>query len=336
MKPVVGHLRARARLAQAISGAHTASAYLLVGPAGIGKRLVADHFAARLLCAAPDGDEACGACGQCTRVAAGTHPDLRVVVRDEDKRDIRTEQARELTRWLVLRPLMGARKIAVIDGADELNEHGQNAILKTLEEPPGAAVLVLIASSPFLLLPTVRSRCQRIRFDPLSADEVREVLGKHEVPAHALELLVARAAGSPGRALALGDEGDAELRSKLLDRLATLGRASAAELSALAQAAGRGNVAVALEVVLSWYRDLLRVCVEPGRSDLLNPDAGAALAAAAAHRTPGGVVAQLETVCGTIDDVERNANRTLALETMLLRLRRLENGDAGESWTTAR
>jgi DNA polymerase-3 subunit delta' len=336
MKPVVGHVRARARLAQAVSDDHTASAYLLVGPAGIGKRLAADHFAARLLCAEPDGDEPCGTCGQCTRVAAGTHADLRVVSRDQDRRDIRTEQARELTRWLGLRPLMGRRKVAIIDGADELNEHGQNAILKTLEEPPGAAVLVLVAASPFLLLPTLRSRCQRVRFDPLSADEVREVLVAHEVPTAALELLVARAAGSPGRALTLADEADGELRTRLLARLAELGRATAADLSALAQAAGRGNLAVALEVVLSWYRDLLRVCIEPGAGDLQNPDVAGPLAAAASHRTPGSIVAQLEEVCGTIDDVERNANRVLAIETLLLRLRRLEEADAGGSWTTAR
>jgi DNA polymerase-3 subunit delta' len=336
MKPIVGHARARARLAQAVADDHTASAYLLVGPAGIGKRLVADHFAARLLCASAAGAEACGTCSQCTRVAAGTHPDLRVVAREEERRDIRTEQARELTRWLALRPLMGRRKVAVIDGADELNEHGQNAILKTLEEPPGAAVLVLVAASPFLLLPTVRSRCQRVRFDPLQAGEVRRVLAAQGVPDAALELLVARAAGSPGRALALGDEGDGDLRARLLARLGELGRATAAELSALAQSAGRGNVAVALEAVLSWYRDLLRVRLEPGSRDLRNPDVAAALAAAAARRTPASIVAQLEEVCGTIDDVERNANRVLAIETMLLRLRRLEDADAGGSWTTAR
>src|SRR4030095_11980220 len=96
--------------------------------------------------------DACGGCAQCTRVEAGTHPDVRRVAREEERRDIRTEQPGDVTRWLTLRPLMASRKVAVIDDAECLNEHGQNALLKTLEEPPGASVQLLLASQAALLL----------------------------------------------------------------------------------------------------------------------------------------------------------------------------------------
>ncbi|TMA51560.1 MAG: DNA polymerase III subunit delta', partial [Deltaproteobacteria bacterium] len=108
---VVGHEGALERLQRAAAAERLASVYLLTGPPGIGKRLVADAFAACILCDAPVAGDACRVCAQCTCVAAGTHPDLRTVERDEERRDIRIEQVRELARWLALQPLMAQRKV---------------------------------------------------------------------------------------------------------------------------------------------------------------------------------------------------------------------------------
>ena len=204
---VIGHAGAAARLARAAADGRVPAAVLLVGPAGIGKRALADAFAARLLCAAPGAGDACGTCAHCTRVGAGTHPDLHLVARDPERRDIRIEQVRGLTRWLALQPLMAARKVGVLDDAHCLSEQAQNALLKTLEEPPGATVLVLVASSAALLLPTVRSRCQVVRLEPLPAAEVVRVLEASGVPAEQASQLAPLAEGSPGRALALAGEG---------------------------------------------------------------------------------------------------------------------------------
>lgn len=328
---VVGNAAAVERLCAAVRENRPAAAYLLHGPAGLGKRQVADGFAARLLCATPGGDDACGTCAQCTRVAAGTHPDLKIVGRDEERRDIRTEQARELTRWLGLRPLMAERKVAIIDDAECLNEHGQNALLKTLEEPPGAAVLVLVATRATLLLPTVRSRCQRIRFDPLPPEDVATLLAARGVAADAAATIAARTEGSPGRALALVDDGDAGLRTTILDRLATLDRLAAVDCSSLAQTMAKGAVDTALEVVVAWYRDLLAVACDGDAARLRNPDVRPALVAAAARTTVPAVLRQLECVCDTVDAVQRNANRALALETLLLDLRRIERDPAGQA-----
>ena len=331
---VVGHDDAAHRLRRAAAEDRTAGAYLLWGPVGIGKRTLANAFAAHLLCATRGAEDACATCAQCIRVAAGTHPDLHIVQRDEDRRDIRIDQARALTRWLGLRPLMAQRKVAIIDGADCLNEHGQNALLKTLEEPPGAAVLVLVATHVSLLLPTVRSRCQRIRLASLPLDAVRRFLRARGLPEARIELLAARAEGSPGRALALADDTSAELRATILERLAHLPESAAAELSTLAQAVARGPMEAALDTMVAWYRDVLELALLD-HPRLRNPDSANAARAVATRLSPADILRQLEAVYDTIGAIGRNANRVLALETMLLALRRIERGPGADSaWTS--
>jgi len=322
---VIGHERAVARLRAA--AARTPHAVLVLGPAGVGKRAVADAFVARLLCATPADDDACGACAHCTRLAAGTHPDLHVVARDDERRDIRIEQVRGLVRWLALQPLMAARKVAIVDGAHELNEHGQNALLKTLEEPPGGSVLILLAAAAALVLPTVRSRCRLVRLDPLDDDAVARVLAARGVPPDEARVLAPLAEGAPGRALALGGDAAAAARTRALATLPRLAAQDAAALSALAQEWTRGPLDAALSTTVAWYRDVLHARVAGDALPLRNRDVAAAVAAAAAAADPARVLRQLATVCDTIAALERNANRMLAVEAMLLQLRALERGD---------
>jgi len=324
---VVGHEGVLARLRRAAAAERLASAYLLTGPPGIGKRLVADAFAARILCSAPVASDACQACPQCTCVAAGTHPDLRIIEREEERRDIRIEQVRELARWLTLQPLMAQRKVAIIDAAHCLSEPAQNALLKTLEEPPPSAVLLLTATAAARLLPTVRSRCQTVRMDPLPSEAVVRVLGARGVAPEQAILLAAESEGSPGRALALAGDEESRARTAILSALPELGRSDAAALSMLAQELSRGPIEAALSTAAAWYRDVLESALT-GDPPRRNPDAVAAVRAVADRSPPTRTLRQLEVVCDTIDGLSRNANRVLALETMLLALRALERDEA--------
>jgi DNA polymerase-3 subunit delta' len=196
--------------------------------------------------------------------------------------------------------------------------------LKTLEEPPGAAVIVLTATGVTNLLPTVRSRCQQIRLDPLPSDAVVRVLRAQGIDDQVALVRAARAGGSFGRALALADDGLDALRTRVLDPLALLPERSADYLGALAAEAGRGATEPALEVAVAWYRDLLGLILGAGADALRNPDASGPLRAAAARLTPDAVLRALEEVCDTLTALSRNANRVLAIETMLLDLRRIE------------
>jgi DNA polymerase-3 subunit delta' len=324
---LVGHERAAALLRGAVRGGRVPGAILLLGPQGVGKRTLAGAFTGHLLCETPVADDACGACRHCTRVAAGTHPDVRIVAREEERRDIRIEQVRELARWLALQPLMAPRKVGIIDEAHRLNEHGQNALLKSLEEPPGASVLLLLATVPALLLPTVRSRCQVVRLDPLPEEAVVRVLEVRGMPAERARALAPLGGGSPGQALALEDEEAA--RAKLLGVLPAIADQPASHLSDVAQQLSRGPLDAALSAAATWYRDILQTSLVGDELPLRNRGAADAIRAAAARLSPAALLRQLEVVCDTIDALGKNANRMLSLETMLLWLREIEREALG-------
>ncbi|HRP96161.1 MAG TPA: DNA polymerase III subunit delta' [Rhodocyclaceae bacterium] len=183
-------------------------ALLLVGPAGLGKRELADAFAARLLCAAPQADgHACGQCPACRLRLSGNHPDLLAIVpaadaaggEDDDSgteaaadggkkksSQIVIEQIRDLQQALAVTGHQSARRVVVVDPADAMNVFTANALLKLLEEPPEGCVFVLVSSAPRRLLPTIRSRCQQWSFARPSPAAVEEWLATQDASAQAL------------------------------------------------------------------------------------------------------------------------------------------------------
>jgi DNA polymerase-3 subunit delta' len=178
---IVGHDDVVERFRRALGRGRLASSFLFAGPAGIGKRTFALKLAQALLCSTrPEAEmDPCQQCPACVQVAAGTHPDLLLVAKPDDKSFLPLElligdkehRGRQgLCHDLSLKPYMGGRKIAVIDDADFLNPEGANSLLKTLEEPPPRSVLILIGTSPARQLPTIRSRCQLVRFRPIAPD----------------------------------------------------------------------------------------------------------------------------------------------------------------------
>lgn len=207
-----------------------AHAYLFVGPAGVGKRLFAVELAKALLCEnnAAGQLDACGECEACKLVAADTHPDFFLRHKpwiDPEKGTEKNEIPVALMRqWCADFALKSARrrgKITVLDDADDLNEESANCFLKTLEEPSPGSVFILICTSLDGQLPTIRSRCQVIRFTPLSEATMRAVLAKQSLTDPQLaSRLVHLAGGSPGQALALAEPALWEIRNRLLQGLA--------------------------------------------------------------------------------------------------------------------
>ena len=195
-------------------------AYLFVGPAGIGKHTLARELARALLCETPSRSlAACGKCGSCTLVDAGTHPDLILTARPEDKVDLPIELIRELIEHLSLKPARGGRKVAILDDADDMSDVAANAFLKTLEEPSPGSVLILIGGpAPERQFSTIVSRCQVVAFTPLAKDDVVKLLRANGIVDEGrLDRLVRVAGGSVGQAVALDDETLWQFRKTLLN-----------------------------------------------------------------------------------------------------------------------
>jgi DNA polymerase-3 subunit delta' len=256
-----------------------ASAYLWVGPAGIGKRALALRWARALLCANRGSDGAgCGKCASCQQVEAGTHPDVDLVAKPADRSTIPVDlfigdpehRMREgLCHRVALKPFLGGRKIALIDDADFLNEEGANCLLKTLEEPPPGSILILLGSSADRQLPTIRSRCQVLRFRPLDPEIVARLLLERELASDAAEAqrLAAQSGGSLEQALLLADPELWAFRRRLYDRL-TGARLESVELAretaAFVEAAGkeasprRARFRQVMGFAVELYRQALR------------------------------------------------------------------------------
>jgi DNA polymerase-3 subunit delta' len=194
-RDVHGHRRLIELLSHSIQRGTLPPSLIFAGPAGVGKRLTAIAVAQAVNC--PD---SCGKCAACVRIARGVHPDVLLVGPGESG-SIKVDQIRDVIEQTAFRPFEGRRRVVIIDDADALVAAAQNALLKTLEEPPSASMFILITSRPDMLLPTVRSRCPLLRFGPLSEAEIAAALraqGRSDAEARAV---AAASDGSLGRAL---------------------------------------------------------------------------------------------------------------------------------------
>lgn len=205
--------------------------YLLAGPEGVGKRRFAWELAKALLCERPPAVlTACDHCPACAQVMAETHPDVLALRTPEDKHELPVEEMREFCAQLSFKPVRGGRKVGIVEDADDFNAESANSFLKTLEEPPPGAMLLLVATSADRQLPTILSRCQVVRFARLGPADLSAVLSEAGVnEPRQRERLVKLAGGSVSRALSLNDERTWLVRDELLRGIMS-GRANFVQL----------------------------------------------------------------------------------------------------------
>jgi len=330
---LTGHEWAANILCQHVSRGEMRHAYLITGPAGVGRRTLALRFAQAVNCTQPAAPgEPCGACRACTQIDRMTHPDLSVVQAGREGGDIAVDAVRQLQRALNLAPYEARFRIALLLRFEEATASAQNALLKTLEEAPEKVILLLTAENAEALLPTIVSRCEILRLRPLPLEVVRDSLTARGVDAEKADLLAHVCGGRPGLAFRLSQDGERMAqRGAWLDDLWQLLHASRAERFAFAERAAstRGNTREERdrlrenlrEMMLTWlsfWRDaLLRAA---GTSaPLTNPDQAARVEQAAITAEISGarrVITALEDALPRLG----NANLQLLMEVLLLEL----------------
>ena len=347
--PLLGHQRQIDSFRQIVARKRLAHAYLFVGPPGIGKHLFAKELAKALLCEStssplptggegpssfsplPKGEgrnalEACDRCESCLLVDAGTHPDLFQVSRPEDKNEMPAEVMTNLCRDFSLKPARGHGKIGLIDDADDFNEESANCFLKTLEEPPPGSLFILIGTSLDRQLATIKSRCQMVRFAPLSGEHVRQLLQKQGITdAAMLDRLVRLSGGSPGQALALADEALWKFRRDLLQAFVqpkvdsvALGRnlVEFAEDAGKETASQRRRANQVLRLLIESFTDAMRL--QAGAAPRSAESAELPLLERLAQRAePEKILALLERCLETESHLGRYVQLSLVLEGLM-------------------
>ncbi len=195
---IIGHQKQWNFLKGKFEAGQLGHAYLFSGPDQLGKKRFAIEFIKLINCQDLKGNDGCQ---NCRLADQGKHPDVLVVKLKEDKSEIEISQIREVQQFLSLKPYYSPFKAVIIDGAEKMNQEAQSCFLKTLEEPKGKTILILVSSLPEMMLPTISSRCQEIKFFPVSKDSIKEYLSEKGASASQAKLLAGVCDGKPGRAI---------------------------------------------------------------------------------------------------------------------------------------
>ena len=338
-RSIRGHQAVRRLLQRAVTHDRLPPCLLFTGPDGVGKRLTAVTLAARINCESRfdrenESAEACGACGACERIERGVHPDV-ILIAPEESGAIKVDTIRAAVAQAGYRPFEGRRRVVIIDEADRMVDQAQNALLKTLEEPPSGSMFLLVTARPHQLLATIRSRCPALRFGGVPVDDIVDLL----VTEHGTTRAAARVAAvaSDGSvSVALETESDEHLEA--LD-------SAAAALQALARArnpkqrletaktlvperrgkrsspaADRETLRRRLRAMAALLRDLQLVAAEGASSGLAHADRESDMRALArgcgAARSRQGFA----TVDRALNALSRNASPKVVVDWLALRL----------------
>ena len=332
MMETVGHPRAVNALRRGLEEGRLSHAYLIAGPAHVGKMTLAMDLARMVNCAADA--PPCGECRHCERIRQDLHADVRVVgpgyggdEAAQSKSSIGIGEVRALGREANLKPFEGGTRVFIVEDAERLTPEAANALLKTLEEPPDQVVLALLASEPSVLPPTVLSRCRQIALRPMPVEQVaQELRSRNGADAMRIEEIARLSGGRMGWALRAVQEPDlVDGRTKRLQEVqevleGTLEKrfAYAARLAS-GFASDQGSVVEELDLWRSWLRDVF--LLREGREDLIiSLSTMDALRSAASALSAAQVADAVHAVEETLGYLRRNVNPRLALERLMLRL----------------
>ena len=318
---IIGQEQIKGHLRNALSTGKISHAYIINGEKSSGKEFIAKVFAMALQCEG-DGEAPCQECRSCRQALSGNHPDI-IYVNHEKPNFISVDDIRaQVNHDVAVKPYSGARKVYIINEAEKMTTQAQNAILKTLEEPPEYAVILLLTANVNTLLPTILSRCVLLNMKPVSDELVRRYLcGQLQVPDYKAEVCVAFARGNIGRAKALASSEDFEtIKAEVLSLLKYIQEMELNEIIAAVKRVMEYKVEIKdyLDLCAIWYRDVLLFKATSDVNHLVFREEIQALRRTAQHSSYEGI----EIIIKALDTAKRrldaNVNFELVMELLML------------------
>ncbi len=312
-KDIRGQDKAVLFLKNSIANNRVAHAYIFLGPSGVGKKYSALNFAKALNCQAEEAERPCDQCVFCRKIDSGIHPDVFLVAPEKEGASTGIDRVREVIRSIGLKPYEARYKVYIIDDAGSMTADAENALLKTLEEPPPESVLILIAESAQDLFSTIISRSQVVRFSALTIDEVKGILTEvYKVDEPRAHILARLFSGSLGEALKHKDANFFEKRSRIID-----GLLNKTLFDSDFEGISRQELKLYLDIMLTWYRDML--IAKTGfaqRSALVNVDKEDLISSQAKSRDFGYIDSVIRQIILTTSFLDQNANQKLAMNVL--------------------
>lgn len=323
-KDVVGHNDIIKYIQSAVTADQVSHAYIMNGPKGSGKKLLSMLFATTLLCEAK-GAEPCNKCHSCIQAESGNHPDI-IRVTHEKPNTISVDDIREqVNNTIDIKPYQGPYKIYIIEQADLMTVQAQNAILKTIEEPPAYAIIMLLTENADTLLPTITSRCVMLKLRNIKDALIKKYLmEKLEVPDYKADMCTAFAQGNLGRAIMLANsEHFNEIRDEAVQLLKYIHEMDVSEIvkAVTRIAAYKLEITDYLDIIMIWYRDVLLYKATKEMDKVVFKDQMSAIKEQAKNSSYEGIELILSSIEKAKVRLKANVNFDLVMELLFLTIK---------------
>ncbi len=321
---IVGHEQIKEHMQAAIRDKKPFHAYLFQGEEGVGKEALARTFAAGLQCQSESTDKPCKECVSCRQMESGNQPDVIWVTRE--KASLGVDEIREqLCNTMDIKPFSSPYKIYLVPEAEKMTEAAQNALLKTIEEPPEYGIVILMTSNISALLPTIQSRCLTVEFRPLSTAVVESFVKEHcQVPDYQARASAAFAQGNLGKAMRYAKSEDfIERKDHIISLLRHVEQMDLSEMLAVIKDLGtrKDEVRDYIDLMVLWYRDVLLFKATKDINQLLFQDEASYISREASHRSYEKIEEILQAFEKAKVRLRANVNFDITMELMLLTLK---------------
>ena len=321
---IIGHADIIEHMRNAIRAGKISHAYLLAGEKGSGKKKLATTFAMALQCE-KQGTDPCGLCPSCQKALSGNHPDIQYVRHDKPNSVSVDDIRGQVVSDVAIRPYESPHKVYIIDDASKMTPQAQNALLKTLEEPPAYAVILLLADNAEMLLPTILSRCVMLRLKPVSVSEIKSFLmNRLHVPDYQAEIEASFAQGNPGKARMIAES--SEFMEMVDGAIQQMKRSREKELFEMvdevrAMTAEKQNIQDYLDIYTMWFHDVLMFKATAEIDGLIFKEEATAIRERAAVSSYEGLEEIMKAIKTAEDRLRANVNFELTMELLFLTIK---------------